>query len=173
MSTNTRVMSCTPEAVFAVLRDGWLFPVWVVGASRMRAVDARWPGVGSALHHSFGAWPFLINDETRVEESSEPTHLVLRAKGWPIGEARVQIDIEPHARGCRVRIAERAISGPGALLPDALMNIPLFLRNIETLKRLAYIAEGREENGELTIQTKQPFERSLTQKAPENRGLDD
>ena len=150
MSTNSRVMSCTPEAVFAVLADGWLFPGWVVGASRMRTVDESWPEVGSSLHHSFGVWPFLINDETKVEELSQPTHLVMRARGWPIGEARVQIDIEPHSRGCRVLIDEKATSGPGALIPDALMNLPLYLRNIETLKRLAFIAEGREANGQLT-----------------------
>nr|WP_193570953.1 SRPBCC family protein [Diaminobutyricibacter tongyongensis] len=136
-------MSCTPEAVFAVLSDGWLFPGWVVGASRMRAVDDLWPQVGSSLHHSFGVWPLLINEETTVDELRAPTHIVVRPKGWPLGGSRVQIDIEPHLRGCRVRIIEKAVSGPAARVPDALMNIPLYLRNIETLKRLAYIAEGR------------------------------
>lgn len=146
MSTNTRVMSCAPEAVFAVLRDGWLYPGWVVGASRMRTVDERWPAVGSSLHHSFGVWPFLVNDETRVEELNEPTHIVIRPKGWPIGEARVKIDIQPHARGCRVRIIETAVAGPATLIPESLLNIPLYLRNIETLKRLALVAEGRDKN---------------------------
>ncbi len=136
-------MSCTPEAVFAVLSDGWLFPGWVVGASRIRAVDAHWPQVGSSLRHSFGVWPLLINEETTVDELSAPTHLVIHPKGRPLGESRVQLDIEPHLRGCRVRIIEKAVSGPAARVPDALMNIPLYLRNIETLKRLAYIAEGR------------------------------
>ena len=28
-----------PSAVWAVLADGWLYPVWVVGAARMREVD--------------------------------------------------------------------------------------------------------------------------------------
>ena len=46
MSTNVRSMNCSPEDVFAVLADGWLFPTWVVGASRMRDVDAAWPEVG-------------------------------------------------------------------------------------------------------------------------------
>jgi hypothetical protein len=32
------------------------------------------------------------------------------------------------------------------------MNIPLYLRNMETLKRLAYIAEGRDDNGQRTTQ---------------------
>ena len=38
VATNYRVLSCSPEDVFDVLADGWLFPTWVVGASRMRNV---------------------------------------------------------------------------------------------------------------------------------------
>ena len=59
-----RRLNCSPEQVFAVLRDGWTYPVWVVGASRMRSVDEGWPAPGSKLHHSFGAWPLLLNDTT-------------------------------------------------------------------------------------------------------------
>jgi hypothetical protein len=40
MSRNVRASACSPQAVFEVLADGWLYPGWVVGASRMRAVDA-------------------------------------------------------------------------------------------------------------------------------------
>jgi hypothetical protein len=38
-----RRCNCSPEQVFAVLHDGWTYPVWVVGASRMRDVDPGWP----------------------------------------------------------------------------------------------------------------------------------
>jgi hypothetical protein len=38
-----RRFSCSPEQVFAVLHDGWIYPVWIVGASRMRDVDDGWP----------------------------------------------------------------------------------------------------------------------------------
>jgi hypothetical protein len=31
------------RASLAVLHDGWTYPVWVVGASRMRGVDPGWP----------------------------------------------------------------------------------------------------------------------------------
>ena len=65
MAQNTRLMHATPEQVWAVLSDGWLYPVWV-GASRMREVDETWPEVGSKLHHSVGAWPLLIDDNTEV-----------------------------------------------------------------------------------------------------------
>ncbi len=59
MSTNTRVMHATPEQVWSVLEDGWLYPLWVVGASRMREVEDGWPAAGSKLHHSVGSWPLL------------------------------------------------------------------------------------------------------------------
>ena len=43
--------------VFAVLSNGWLYPSWVVGASRIRAVEAAWPAEGAKIHHSFGIYP--------------------------------------------------------------------------------------------------------------------
>lgn len=142
MSRNTRLMACTPEDVFRVLGDGWLFPSWVVGASRMRDVSDQWPAPGSRLHHSFGAWPLLIDDTTEVIECDPPRRLVLRAKGWPIGEARVEIHVQRRGDESLVRIQEEAIAGPGALLPQRVLDIPLQLRNKETLHRLAYLAEG-------------------------------
>lgn len=143
MSSNVRRIRCTPEQLFDVLADGWLFPVWVVGASRMRDVDAAWPAEGSRLQHSFGVWPALINDETRVLEWDPPRRMVLKPAGWPIGEAKVTIDVRSTEDGCLVRLQEKAVRGPGSLIPSALMDIPLTLRNVETLRRLAFIAEGK------------------------------
>ncbi len=80
MAKNVRIMHCTPEQVFDVLRDGWLYPTWVVGASRMRGQDPSWPAVGSELHHSFGIWPFVIDDTTTVLEVDEPRRLVIEAR---------------------------------------------------------------------------------------------
>jgi hypothetical protein len=152
MSTNVRAMRCSPEDVFAVLEDGWLFPGWVVGASRMRDVDAEWPHAGSRLYHSFGVWPALINDETVVTEYDSPRRLAMQPHGWPLGEALVTIDVKPTTTGCLVRIRESAVRGPGALVPSRILDIPLYLRNVETLRRLAFMAEGRSENGEKTAQ---------------------
>ena len=41
MSINTRAVDATPDQVWQVLADGWLYPLWVVGASRMRDVDEQ------------------------------------------------------------------------------------------------------------------------------------
>lgn len=143
MSRNTRMMQCTPEAVFEVLGDGWLYPAWVVGASRMRQVDERWPAAGSELHHSFGVWPVLVNDRTVVERIDPGRSMVMRARGWPLGEARVTIDMKRRGDGTVVRIQEEATTGPARLVPPPLMDLLLSWRNAEVLHRLAYLAEGR------------------------------
>ena len=143
MARNVRVLHCTPEDVFEVLSDGWLYPAWVVGASRMRAVASTWPAQGSELHHSFGVWPMLINDRTIVEQCGPPRRMVLRARGWPMGEARVTLELRPHGEDCIVRIQEEPVAGPGRFVPRPIMDALVRWRNTETLHRLAYLSEGR------------------------------
>jgi len=140
----SRSVAAPAEAVWAVLADGWQYATWVVGASRVRAVDAGWPQAGTRLHHSFGPWPAVISDATVSEECEEPHHLVLRAKGWPMGEALVEIEVVPDGPGsCTVSIAEDAVSGPGRVVPVPLRQAMILPRNREALRRLAFIAEGR------------------------------
>ena len=142
MAENVRRIDATPEQVFAVLADGWLYPSWVVGASRIRAVDDSWPRPGAELHHSFGVWPAVINDKTVLLEWDPPTRAVLRAHGWPIGEAQVTVEVKASGRGSLVRIVEDAVEGPGRLVPSPIRSLGLRVRNHETLQRLAYLAEG-------------------------------
>lgn len=142
MARNVRTMNCRPEDVFRVLADGWLYPAWVVGASRMRGVEGSWPQPGAELHHSVGAWPALLDDTTVVEEWEPPRRMVMRARGWPIGEARVTLRVRSDAGGCVVRIDEEPVAGPTTLLPSLLTSPLLRARNAETLSRLKYLAEG-------------------------------
>ncbi len=143
MTVNTRLVHATPEQVWDVLADGWLYPVWVVGASRMREVEDAWPAVGSKLHHSVGLWPLLIDDNTEVLESVPGVSLTLRARAWPVGEAHVHLRLEPAGAETEVRIEEKAVSGPGAFVPPPIEGVTLKWRNTETLRRLAFIAERR------------------------------
>lgn len=126
-----------------MLADGWLYPLWVVGATRMREVDPHWPESGAVLHHSVGAWPLVIDDTTSVTLSVPGSRLDLRARGWPAGEAAVSIHLEAVGSETRVRIEEDVVSGPGRLVPAPLRHLPLAWRNVETLRRLAYLAERR------------------------------
>lgn len=143
MSSTTRVMDCTVEDVWEVLSDGWLYPLFVVGASRMRDVDAGWPSVGTRLHHSVGAWPVLIDDTTEVLEVEPQQMLRLAARAWPAGQAEVVFRIRNVAEGTEVVVEEDAVSGPALLLPSPARQPMLHWRNEETLQRLALLAERR------------------------------
>ncbi|HSE08133.1 MAG TPA: SRPBCC family protein [Nocardioidaceae bacterium] len=144
MSRTTRVMSCTPEDVFAVLEDGWTYGMWVVGAARIREVEASWPTEGSRIHHSVGAWPVLLSDHTTVERFEPPHVLQLGVRAWPTGEGRVVVTCIPTASGeTEVVMEEFAVSGPATLIPDQVQDLVLHQRNVEALRRLAYLAEHR------------------------------
>jgi hypothetical protein len=143
MATNERTVHATVDEVWAVLADGWLYPLWVVGASRMREVDEHWPAVGARLHHSVGSWPLLVDDETEVVDVTPGASLTLRARARPTGTAHVTVRLESLGAQTRVVIEEDAVSGPGRLVPKPLRDVGLTWRNVETLRRLAYVAERR------------------------------
>lgn len=143
MAMNVRRMHCDADAVFEVLANGWVYPSWVVGASRMRDVDENWPEPGSRLLHSVGVWPMLLDDTTTVEVWDPPKRMILTARGWPLGEARVTIEAQARGDECVVRILEDPTRGPAILVPRAIRRALLGWRNAETLHRLAYLAEGR------------------------------
>lgn len=143
MATNTRRVHATPDQVWEVLADGWLYPLWVVGACRMREVDDHWPALGAQLHHSVGTWPLLLDDKTEVVDSVPGSTLLLHAHAWPTGTAEVLLRLEPVGSETDVTLEEDVVAGPGALLPKPLRDLQLVWRNRESLRRLAYLAERR------------------------------
>lgn len=137
-------MACSADAVLRVLRDGWLYPTWVVGASRVRAVSDDWPEPGSRISHSVGLWPFTIDDDS-VSLAWFPEHgIELQARGWPAGEARVRVSVVADGPGCVVRITEDAVRGPGTWVPRPIRSAALHVRNVESLRRLEWLAARRE-----------------------------
>ena len=140
-----RLIGAAPEEVADVLRDGWLYASWVVGASRIRGVDADWPRAGSSIAHSVGLWPALISDTTTAVLEDLPRRLELQARAWPAGEAHVEITIEPTdlPHQSLVSITEYTAAGPAQILPDQLEQPIIRYRNTEVLRRLAMLAEGR------------------------------
>ena len=129
--------------MLGVLADGWSYSTWVVGTARVRAVDDAWPAPGSRILHSVGLWPALLDDETVVRAWDPDRAIDLQARGWPAGEARMRIEVRPSGQGCAVRITEDAEKGPGTLVPRPLRSAVIGPRNVETLRRLAFLAERR------------------------------
>jgi hypothetical protein len=138
-----RLVHAEPAKVWSVLSDGWLYPSWVVGASRMREVEQSWPAPGSKLHHSVGMWPLLIDDRTEVIGCEPQRSLRLKAHGWPAGAAEVVIELTPAGDGTEVTIVEDAVSGPATLVPPPLRQLTMVPRNKEALRRLSFLAERR------------------------------
>ncbi|WP_086665071.1 SRPBCC family protein [Lentzea kentuckyensis] len=132
------------DAVWTVLADGWSYAGWVVGASHIRDVDTGWPAAGTRIHHSVGPWPLVIQDTTEVVRCEPGGLLELDARLWPAGAARITLTLQPRSESItHVRMAERVVRGPSALLPSFLQDMLLIPRNKETLQRLDALARGR------------------------------
>lgn len=145
-TTVSRHVAASAERVFDAMTDAWLLPVWVVGATHIRTVDANWPARGSRVHHQVGAWPFSISDSTAVAECDPPRKLALQGRAYPFGEARIELTVEPDgADGATVTMAEAPSHGPARLLDNPLMRMVLAARNRECLNRLAAVVENRRE----------------------------
>jgi uncharacterized protein YndB with AHSA1/START domain len=143
----TREIQADPDDVMAVLADGWTYAGWVVGASTIRDVDEGFPAPGSRIHHSVGSWPLLISDTTHVLEY-EPGHgLKLEARGWPLGQATVRVTVQARDGGSLVTMTEDVSAGPGRLVPHSVRQLAIAPRNRESLRRLAFLAEGRPKKG--------------------------
>jgi len=136
----TRDIHASREQVWNVIANGWTYSQWVVGNSRMRAVDPNWPAPGSTIRHSIGVWPLVINDETVVEKSVPQEELVLHAKGQ-LGGARVILRLTDIPEGCRVSMEEYPVSGIGAVIPRRIADLAAWPRNRESLWRLGAIAQ--------------------------------
>ncbi|MFF5078928.1 SRPBCC family protein [Actinoplanes sp. NPDC000266] len=137
-----RTVQAPPDRVFAVLSDGWTYSDWVVGTVHIRDVDESWPAVGSHLHHKAGPWPLSLHDSSEVLIVEPDRRLKLNAGLWPLGEAVVDIKLEPAPGGAtKVTIEEDFERGPLRAARNKLNDLLLHRRNIETLRRLADIAE--------------------------------
>ncbi|WP_205873403.1 SRPBCC family protein [Mycobacterium camsae] len=136
-----RDVSASRQAVWDVIADGWTYTQWVVGNSRTRAVDTNWPQPGSAIKHSVGVWPLVIDDKTEVESCTPGAELVLKARVGLFGAARITLRLSDNPDGCRIEMSEVPVTGPASLLPDRLALAAVYPRNRECLWRLGALAE--------------------------------
>jgi hypothetical protein len=137
VSTTRRRIPQPPAAVYELLADGWRYADWVVGAKRIRAVDPTWPKPGSQFHHTLGMGPLTLRDATEMVAYDPGGPVVLKARGWPAGAARVTITAEPLPDGgSEVTMDEEPIEGPAVRLRNPGLDALLHLRNVESLRRL-------------------------------------
>jgi uncharacterized protein YndB with AHSA1/START domain len=141
VSRNRISMSVAPDAVFDVLEDPYAYPRWVVGARRVRGVDAAWPAVGSRFFHALGTVAGELHDTTMVLEWHRPERVSLEVRFRPTGVARVEIDIASKGSGSIVTIVESPIRGPISRLPWFITDPLLTIRNALSLQRLRHEVE--------------------------------
>ena len=144
MTVNRRVMrGLAPAAVFDVLRDGRSYEEWVVGTRTIRAVEPGWPEPGTALHFTVGYGPLRKDDETRSLVYEPDRRLELEAHAWPAGTARIDLRAEPVEDGTLVTIDEHPLRGPARALHNPALDALIWVRNVETLRRLESAARRR------------------------------
>jgi uncharacterized protein YndB with AHSA1/START domain len=143
MARNETFVAAPPETVFDVLADPRTYSHWVVGSREIRDADATWPAPGSAFHHTVGMPPLHIRDATIVERSRPPVMLELQAKARPLPSARIRLELRPEGEGTRLVMIEDPANGLLNVLAGPLGHAMIRLRNVESLRRLKALAEGR------------------------------
>jgi uncharacterized protein YndB with AHSA1/START domain len=134
-------ISAPIEDVFLVLANGWMYPHWIPGPRTVHLVDRRFPEPGTRFLHSLGRGPIRSTDFTEVIECEPPQRLVLRARGWPTGLARLYIQLIPVRGGTRVSIRETPEWGFALALRLPGLRRLLEMRLNEMLRRLGTLAE--------------------------------
>ena len=136
-------MLAPPQAVWDALADPGGYGYWVVGSKTIRDADPDWPAPGSKFHHRIGVGPLTVEDHTESLEARAPRLLRLRAKGRPIGTARVTLELRPRDGGTVVRITENPDGVYRALALNPLTHAITKARNAESLMRLEELALRR------------------------------
>jgi hypothetical protein len=136
-----RATAAGADAVWAVLADGRQLPAWVVGAARVDAVDPAWPEVGARLRYGIGGWPVVLPGAAQVTACRAGRELALHGR-TPFGGVDVRVRIDGAVAGAVLVITEDVVSGPARLIPARVRAAVIGARNVETLRRLALLAEA-------------------------------
>lgn len=89
MATVSQIIRRPPSEVYDALVTPPTYPNWLVGCRAMRAVDADWPAVGSAFHHTVGlVGPLTVDDRSVVLAVESDRLLSLEVRARPLGRGR-------------------------------------------------------------------------------------
>jgi hypothetical protein len=133
-------MPVSPQAVWNALADPSSYGYWVVGSKAIRDAEPGFPRPGTKFHHTIGFGPLTLSDHTEVIEAVEPSYLHLRAKGRPIGTAKVILRMTPVDGGTSVEIEEDPDGILSPLRFNPLLQVATKVRNAESLMRLEELA---------------------------------
>jgi uncharacterized protein YndB with AHSA1/START domain len=142
MSLNEDTVDAPLPVVWGILADPPTYEEWVVGNKRIRRHDPAWPEPGTEFHHTVGFGPVAVSDKTVALEAIPPRRLVMQVRALPVGVGIVTFELEVDGSGTRVRMREKAESGPAKLLAPIVDRL-VHVRNAETLRRLRRCAEAR------------------------------
>jgi hypothetical protein len=130
-----QLVDATRDDVFHALSDPATYPEWLVGAQKVRHVDADFPAPDAKFEHSSGVTPELsIDDSTVVVEKHGHRKLVLHAHLGPV-TAEVHFDLI--ARGDQTEVVMRERPTGSALVLTPLVRPLLALRNRMSLRQFA------------------------------------
>lgn len=142
MARNERYIPVSPGSVFEVLADARQYGYVVAGSKEIRDSDPRWPRKGAKFHHTVGYGPLNVKDTTHVVDVDPPQMLRVIASAKPLGKAEVTFELEEENGGTRVTLVEDPVV-PKVIYPlTPPVHVFTRLRNRETLRRLAEVAEA-------------------------------
>jgi uncharacterized protein YndB with AHSA1/START domain len=144
VAVNERYMPVKPEAVWDALAEPGGYGYWVVGSKEIRDAEPEWPAAGSKFHHTIGFGPFEVKDHTVSLVAERPRRLTLRAKGRPLGTARVTLELTELGGGTLVRMTENPDGLSSLLAVNPVVQLLTFGRNAESLMRLEELALRRD-----------------------------
>jgi hypothetical protein len=141
MAVRHQLIFREPAAVWAVLEDQSRYSHWVVGTSGTRPCEGQWPEVGSSLTYTVRLGPREFEGTTVVRRLERPRILELEAHSWPLGTARIAIEIRPWGEHTLVIVDEHPLRGSGARAHNVAADALLQIRHRSMLQRLAKTVE--------------------------------
>ncbi len=115
--------TASPDKVWEVLADGWRYPGWVVGASRMRAVDPAWPAPGARIHIRSDCGRSSSTTTPRFSRRIRGKSLTLLARAKAFGRARIEIQVRPDGVGSVIEMGEHLASPPMSWFPQSVVEL--------------------------------------------------
>ena len=141
MAVNARVIPVPHETVAEVLREGAGYARWVVGTRKVTEVGAGFPSPGTALRVLVGPRPFSAPGRSQVLAYDPAGRLVLQAAAFLVGTARIELTYAPRGPGAtHVRLDERPVERSRWQLLRPVVDVLMWVRNVETLRRLEKVA---------------------------------